>query len=98
MTCCDATSQVDLLCTAPFYGIRRHLLDSIAMVVKMNLANNVIAGRDQRIADLAYRMWEEDGRPEGLAEAHWLRAAVLVDELAPKPLAKKTLTKTPKKK
>ena len=40
------------------------------MVVNMNLANNVIAGRDQRIADLAYRMWEEDGRPEGLAEAH----------------------------
>ena len=68
------------------------------MVVNMNLANNVIAGRDQRIADLAYRMWEEDGRPEGLAEAHWLRAAVLVDELAPKTLAKKTLTKTPKKK
>ena len=46
----------------------------------MTLANNVIAGRDQRIADLAYRMWEEDGRPEGRAEAHWLRAAVLVDE------------------
>ena len=43
----------------------------------MTLVNNVIAGRDQRIADLAYRMWEEDGRPEGRAEAHWLRAAVL---------------------
>ena len=39
----------------------------------MTLANNVIAGRDQRIADLAYRLWEEDGRPEGRAEAHWLR-------------------------
>lgn len=64
----------------------------------MNLANNVIAGRDQRIADLAYRMWEEDGRPEGRAEAHWLRAAVLVDKAAPKAPAKKTLTKTPNKK
>ena len=30
----------------------------------MTLVNNVIAGRDQRIADLAYRMWEEDGRPK----------------------------------
>jgi len=70
------------------------------MVVTMTLVNNVIAGRDQRIADLAYRMWEEDGRPEGLAEAHWLRAVVLVDEMAPKaPTRKKAApTKTPKKK
>ena len=69
----------------------------------MPIVNNVIASRDQRIADLAYRMWEEDGRPEGRAEAHWLRAAVLVDELAPKALAKKSavkavIAKTPKKK
>ena len=62
----------------------------------MTLVNNVIAGRDQRIADLAYRMWEEDGRPEGRAEAHWLRAAVLVDEMA--PVKKKAAAKTPKKK
>jgi Protein of unknown function (DUF2934) len=70
------------------------------MVVTMTLANNVIAGRDQRIADLAYRMWEEDGRPEGRAEAHWLRAAVLVDEIAPKAPAKKKAAapKTLKKK
>ncbi len=50
----------------------------------MTLANNVIAGRDQLIADLAFRLWEEEGRPEGRAEAHWLRAAVLVDDVAPK--------------
>jgi hypothetical protein len=69
------------------------------MVVTMTLVNNVIASRDQRIADLAYRMWEEDGRPEGRAEAHWLRAAVLVDEMAPKaPAKKKAAAKTPKKK
>ena len=73
------------------------------MVVNMPIVNNVIASRDQRIADLAYRMWEEDGRPEGRAEAHWLRAAVLVDELAPKalaqkPAAKALAAKTPKKK
>jgi hypothetical protein len=45
-------------------------------------------------------MWEEDGRPEGRAEAHWLRAAVLVDEVAPKAPAKKkaAAAKTPKKK
>jgi hypothetical protein len=69
----------------------------------MTLAHNVIAGRDQRIADLAYRLWEEDGRPDGHAEAHWLRAVTLVDELAPKAAAKKptlkaAASKTPKKK
>ncbi len=81
---CDATSQIGLLCTAPFYGIRPHQLNFGQMVVNMTLANNAIAGRDQRIADLAYRIWEEDGRPEGRAEAHWLRAVVLVDELPPR--------------
>ena len=99
-SCCDATSQAELLCIAPFYDIEPHLLKFSPMVVNMTLANNVIAGRDQRIADLAYRMWEEDGRPEGHAEAHWLRAAVLVDEAAPKkkPALKAAATKTPKKK
>jgi Protein of unknown function (DUF2934) len=57
----------------------------------MTLANNVIAGRDQLVADLAFHLWEEEGRPEGRAEAHWLRAAVLVDEMAPKKAAPKKL-------
>ncbi len=88
------------MCVAPFYDIRPHLFNFSPMVVTMTLVNNVIAGRDQRIADLAYRMWEEDGRPEGRAEAHWLRAAVLVDEMAPKVPARKKAAalKTPKKK
>jgi hypothetical protein len=89
-----------MLCVALFCGIRPHLLNFSPMMVTMTLVNNVIAGRDQRIADLAYRMWEEDGRPEGRAETHWLRAAVLVDEMAPKAPSKKKAAapKTPKKK
>lgn len=63
----------------------------------MTLANNVIAGRDQLVADMAFRLWEEEGRPEGRAEAHWLRAAVLVDELAPKKVAAKKPAAAPKK-
>jgi Protein of unknown function (DUF2934) len=82
-------AQVALLCTAPFCDIRPHLLKLAAMRTEMTLANNVIAGRDQLIADLAFRLWEEEGRPEGRAEAHWLRAAVLVDEVAPKKAAPK---------
>lgn len=68
----------------------------------MTLAHNAIAGRDQRVADLAFRLWEEEGRPHGRAEDHWLRAAVLVDHTASaakpavsakKPAPKKTAKK-----
>jgi hypothetical protein len=52
--------------------------------------NNAFANRDQIVADLAYRLWEEEGRPQGRAEEHWLRAAVLVDETVKAPKARKT--------
>lgn len=61
----------------------------------MTLAKNVIADRDQLVADMAFRLWEEEGRPEGRAEAHWLRAAVLVDESTPATIVKKPVA--PKK-
>jgi Protein of unknown function (DUF2934) len=51
--------------------------------------NNAFANRDQLVADLAYRIWEEEGRPLGKAQDHWLRAAVLVDETVKAPKAKK---------
>ena len=30
----------------------------------------------QRIAELAYAIWEREGRPQGRALEHWLRAQV----------------------
>ncbi len=59
----------------------------------MSLAKNIMAGRDQRIADLAHSLWEEEGRPDGRAEQHWLRAAVLVDESTLDAAAKKPAAK-----
>lgn len=46
--------------------------------------------REQRIRDHAYRLWIEEGRPEGRAEAHWDMARELVaiednQRLATKP-------------
>jgi hypothetical protein len=35
--------------------------------------------REERIRAIAYALWEEEGRPDGRAEAHWLRATELVD-------------------
>jgi Protein of unknown function (DUF2934) len=58
--------------------------------------NNAFANRDQLIADIAYKLWEEEGRPQGKAEDHWLRAAVLIDEK--KPAAKKTASRKVKAK
>jgi Protein of unknown function (DUF2934) len=33
---------------------------------------------EQRIRTRAYRIWEEEGRPEGRAEVHWDMARELV--------------------
>jgi len=35
--------------------------------------------KEERIRLIAYAIWEEEGRPDGRAEAHWLRACDLVE-------------------
>jgi hypothetical protein len=35
--------------------------------------------REDRVRALAYRLWEEEGQPEGMAEEHWRRAAAILD-------------------
>lgn len=34
----------------------------------------------QRIRDRAYRLWEEEGRPDGKAAEHWMRASAMEAE------------------
>jgi hypothetical protein len=54
------------------------------------------AGRDQRITEIAHKIWEEEGRPDGRSEDHWARAAAIVDAEAletKKPIAKKPAAK-----
>ncbi len=34
----------------------------------------ITINREDALQSLAYKFWEEEGRPEGRAEAHWLRA------------------------
>ena len=38
----------------------------------------VMTDHEQRIRTRAYRIWEEEGRPEGRAEVHWDMARELV--------------------
>ena len=41
-----------------------------------------------QIAALAHKFWEDEGRPEGKAEAHWLRATEVLTKPAAAPAAK----------
>lgn len=36
--------------------------------------------REERIRQLAFQLWEADGRPEGKSEEYWFRAAKMIDE------------------
>jgi Protein of unknown function (DUF2934) len=36
--------------------------------------------KEQRIREIAYRLWEEDGRPIGQADRHWQMATKLADQ------------------
>lgn len=46
-------------------------------------------GEHEQIADLAFRIYEQDGRPEGMAEEHWRRAerALKMLKLSEPPVA-----------
>jgi Protein of unknown function (DUF2934) len=49
--------------------------------------------REERIRAIAYAIWEEEGRPEGREQEHWLRACELCDadeDRAPEWLQRKT--------
>ena len=42
--------------------------------------------KEDRIRAIAYSIWEEEGRPDGRDEEHWLRACAIVQaEEAPNP-------------
>jgi hypothetical protein len=38
-----------------------------------------MGNREERIREQAYRIWEEEGRPEGCEEEHWRRAEIEVE-------------------
>jgi hypothetical protein len=36
--------------------------------------------RDQRIREIAYHLWEQEGCPESQADRHWAAAVAIVEE------------------
>jgi hypothetical protein len=48
-------------------------------------------GRNEQIRELAYRIWQEEGYPEGHEVQHWLKAeAIWLKELREEHRAKST--------
>jgi hypothetical protein len=43
---------------------------------------NSLQTREDRIRAIAYALWEDEGRPDGHDQDHWLRACELVDAQA----------------
>lgn len=35
--------------------------------------------RDEQVGLLAFQIWEQEGKPEGKAEEHWLLACTIID-------------------
>ncbi|MBS7543022.1 DUF2934 domain-containing protein [Ancylobacter oerskovii] len=48
-----------------------------------------MAERNEQIRQKAHKLWEEEGRPEGQAERHWLQAKKVVVQAAARRRAKK---------
>jgi hypothetical protein len=51
--------------------------------------------REARIRAKAHELWEEAGRPEGRTDAHWMKAARLIDADQHKPKPKDRTDKGP---
>ncbi|BAI76663.1 hypothetical protein AZL_e03180 (plasmid) [Azospirillum sp. B510] len=50
--------------------------------LNMNIAEGLLSGqRNRMIQERAYQIWEEDGRPEGREQEHWLRAEAEISGL-----------------
>jgi DUF2934 family protein len=51
--------------------------------------------RNEEIRQLAYRIWQEEGCPEGCDVEHWLRAQMIWEEMN-RPQSKRKQSKAPK--
>ncbi len=55
--------------------VKRSAKDALAPADDKVQSASISESRDTRfVAELAYQYWEEDGRRDGEADSHWLRA------------------------
>ena len=48
--------------------------------------------KEMRVREIAYRLWEEEGHPEGAAQRHWLAAEAMLGASDPE---RKTIESEP---
>ncbi len=46
---------------------------------KIQQPDSALQSRDERVGQLAFQIWEEEGRPDGKSEDHWYLACLIVD-------------------
>jgi len=61
----------------------------------MGPRTTIITDRSETIRDLAHKIWEEEGKPEGRADEHWHKAEKLIATKTKKvPKPKKTTSRS----
>jgi hypothetical protein len=58
----------------PEEGLREWFLAELRVVAGRYRWQYVAPDRQQQVAQIAYRIWQEEGRPRGREEEHWWRA------------------------
>ena len=46
---------------------------------KIKQQESALQSREERVGQLAFQIWEEEGRPDGKSEEHWYLACLIVD-------------------
>jgi hypothetical protein len=57
------------------------------MSAKHKIEEAIAPSREERIALVAYNIWEQEGCPEGKSDEHWLAACAIIDAEDAAPLA-----------
>jgi Protein of unknown function (DUF2934) len=53
--------------------------ESAVPVERASRQEEIMDDRENRIREIAYFMWEEEGRPDGQADRHWQSAKAIVE-------------------
>lgn len=48
------------------------------MIDQVSIGETIEVGAEERKRQIAYRLWEDEGQPDGKAEEHWLQACLVV--------------------
>jgi hypothetical protein len=74
LACGEALDQHLGAAALPEQGVREWFLAELQAVAGRFRWQYAAPNRQQQVAQIAYRIWQEEGRPEGREDEHWWRA------------------------